>query len=115
MTPKARVWWLSVGRLAFARCHYQAITGWRRLWWRFWWRSNAPVLVKMVLIPTPKVERPLFMPPKGPIHFVTGQGSYPICGASLRDAWAFNLEAVTCEVCKLDGAIYTVDVTLRNK
>ena len=89
-------WLFHIWRFAWARTHYEAIGGWRRLWWRLWWRLPVPVLPPapvVLLVP------PTHKPPKI-LHLVMHPENVPVCGASIREPWTEELEFATCPACK---------------
>ena len=89
-------WLFHIWRFAWARTHYEAIGGWRRLWWRLWWRLPVPVLPPapvVLLVP------PTHKPPKI-LHLVMAPENVPVCGASIREPWTEELEFATCPACK---------------
>ena len=89
-------WLFHIWRFAWARTHYEAIGGWRRLWWRLWWRLPIPVLPPapvVLLVP------PTHKPPKI-LHLVMHPENVPVCGASIREPWTEELEFATCPACK---------------
>lgn len=91
-----RVWVLKLGRLALARTRYDAIGGWRRLWWRFWWWEGQRPPKRINALPTRSPE------PRGPLHFSCDGRGLPYCGAISRGArWTVEPSAVECEECKL--------------
>ncbi len=85
-----------LGPLAFARHgDEKGIGGWRRLWWRFWWKVREVLPEAVVLVSRP------YRPP-AILHYTAGDG-LPLCGASSREAWTIELEAVTCVTCRTAG------------
>ena len=91
-----KCWWLRVWRFAWARTHYEAIGGWRRLWWRLWWRRPVPVLPPA---PTVLLVPPIHKPPKI-LHLVMAPENVPVCGASIREPWTEEIQFATCPACK---------------
>jgi hypothetical protein len=91
-------WLLRIGRLALARHRFEALGGWRRLWWRFWWDVSAKPLPPLVV--TRLTTRELLRPPQvlhwRPINHMF-QAHY--CGANERAPWTYLFETVTCPDC----------------
>lgn len=96
MSDGAGCWLFHIWRFAWARTRYQAIGGWRRLFWRLWWR--LPV---QILPPAPSVllVPPVPKPPKI-LHLVLHPDEVPICGASVREPWTLEPEFATCSECR---------------
>jgi hypothetical protein len=92
------IWLFCIWRLAWARASYQAIGGWRRLFWRLWWRLPlAP------LPPAPAEQPPALSPiPKPPkiLHLLLLPEDVPLCGASIREPWTAEPDYATCPQCR---------------
>lgn len=89
-----RVW-----RLALVRDRYQALTGWRHLWWRLWWRlPPAPLPPPITVTPAP----PPNAPPPTVLHFVIwrGQVGEVACGSRGAIHWTAIWKDVSCEMCR---------------
>ena len=104
-------WLFRIGRLGFARERRASIEGWRRLWWRFWWRTEHVALVRP---PRPVRAPDVFVSP--PIlHFVLMPDYRLACGASLRQPFTIEIEAVTCPTCRMLGERMTTEWMVRNR
>jgi hypothetical protein len=90
-------WLIQVGRLAWARLRYEAIGGWRRLFWRLWWRNRECQAATVDSTPLPS----LLAKPSGLMHW--GVDGLPWCGANCRERWTRELEFATCPVCREEG------------
>jgi hypothetical protein len=107
MTP----WLFRVGRLGVARERRAAIEGWRHFWWRLWWRTEH---VTLVVPPRPAHAPDVFFSP--PIlHFVLMPDYRLACGASLRQPYTIEIEAVTCPACRQQGERMTLEWMVRNR
>ena len=94
---KTLVFVFRVWRLGWARMQYQAIGGWKRIWWRLWWDLRIPV--------QPPEIRWLIPPPKPPevLHWYRGHSRPHWCGASFGEPYTIFFQDSTCKACRVAG------------
>lgn len=97
-------WLVRVGRLALARDAYQAVGGWRRLFWRVWWRTGGeePIAAQF------RSFEPLPLTPPKILHWVTGGENLPLCGATSREPWTIEFTSATCPACMQQGILSVI-------
>ena len=82
-------------RLGWARPGVVGVDGWRRLILRLWWRRpHRP--------PAEDQEEVRELAPKRTVHWSPADG-FPLCGASVREWWTFDIEYSTCAACQERG------------
>jgi hypothetical protein len=92
-------WLLRIGKLALARHRFEALGGWRRLFWRFWW-DVSPKVPPPLTITRPSTRELLRPPPV--LHWRPIDHAFQAhyCGAPERAPWTYLFETVTCPACK---------------
>ena len=86
-SPSPLITW---GRLGWASRGVHPDPPWVKLVGRLWWKRRVKVLP-----PAPPQVRVL--------HWAPGLGHYPLCGASIREAWTLEYLAATCPECRAQG------------
>lgn len=79
---------------------------WIKRWWSRWFGGTPAA-------PSPPRELPRAAPPI--LHLVVEPEHRPLCGASIRQPWTIDPNAVTCPECRREGEALTLQWWVNNR